>query len=196
MTLSRFLRDYIYIPLGGNRRGRKAIPEPDDHHALGGLWHGAGWTFVVWGVLHGVYLSVHHAWQGVRHRIPGASIPVPLRHALAVTLTFLAVNVAWVVFRAPELRDGVAIIGAMFGSHGVAIPEAIVSRLGVVGNVLQQAGIRTYLGGGSQFIEVWAWVLGAAVITFAFPNTQEIMRRCEPTLQPVAAPSARGSWPA
>jgi D-alanyl-lipoteichoic acid acyltransferase DltB (MBOAT superfamily) len=92
MTLSRFLRDYLYIPLGGNRKG------PLRRHAnllatmlLGGLWHGANWTFVVWGGLHGLYLVVNHLW---RQHFGRQGPPVPAVSALYWLLTLLAVVVA------------------------------------------------------------------------------------------------------
>src|ERR1700722_5431613 len=102
MTLSQFLRDYLYIPLGGNRRG--AVLRYVNlmiTMALGGLWHGAAWTFVIWGVLHGLYLCINHAWN---HFAP----PVAPRFArvanlAAFMLTFLSVVVAWVFFRAGTL---------------------------------------------------------------------------------------------
>ena len=105
MTLSRFLRDYLYIPLGGNRKG------PARRYVnllltmlLGGLWHGAGWTFVIWGALHGLYLCANHAWFTLRKKMGWRALPKPL----AIGLTFLAVMISWVPFRAGnyELMPG------------------------------------------------------------------------------------------
>ena len=98
MTLSQFLRDYLYIPLGGNRRGRVLrYVNLMVTMLLGGLWHGAAWTFVVWGALHGAYLCVNHAWSRSAPQLRRASRARPHRRAM---LTFLAVVVAWVFFRA------------------------------------------------------------------------------------------------
>src|SRR6195952_3334913 len=95
MTLSQFLRDYLYIPLGGNRHGRTLrYANLMITMLLGGLWHGAAWTFVVWGALHGAYLCINHAWKRF-----GPEVAPRLRPAAAVAgavLTFLAVVVAWV----------------------------------------------------------------------------------------------------
>jgi alginate O-acetyltransferase complex protein AlgI len=102
MTLSRFLRDYLYIPLGGNRSGKfRRYMNMIITMLLGGLWHGASWTFVVWGGLHGVYLSINHAWRslGLRPWLPSW----PLR-LVATGLTFIAVLVAWIFFRADSLE--------------------------------------------------------------------------------------------
>src|ERR1700742_821559 len=94
MTLSQFLRDYLYIPLGGNRHGRVLrYVNLMITMLLGGLWHGAAWTFVIWGALHGLYLCVNHAWN---HFAPAAPQRfAPLAKLGSCTLTFLAVVVAW-----------------------------------------------------------------------------------------------------
>ena len=104
MTLSRFLRDYLYIPLGGNRKGpARRYLNLITVMLLGGFWHGAGWTFVVWGGLHGVGLPVNHAW----HRLCGDSRrPRPAAYrALCVIATFGFVVVTWVVFRAEDMAS-------------------------------------------------------------------------------------------
>lgn len=107
MTLSRFLRDYVYIPLGGNRLGtfntyRNLLAT----FVLGGIWHGAGWTFVFWGFLHGVALSVHRIWQQLGLR---------LWSWLGWLITINFVNLAWVFFRAESWDDAIKIMTAMFG---------------------------------------------------------------------------------
>ena len=113
MTLSRFLRDYLYIPLGGNRRGGQ-VRNLMLTMLLGGLWHGANWTFVAWGGLHGVYLVVNHAW---RRRFPaGARSPWMRLTGCAASwaLTCLCIVVAWVVFRADNLDAAAAMLSSMF----------------------------------------------------------------------------------
>jgi D-alanyl-lipoteichoic acid acyltransferase DltB (MBOAT superfamily) len=106
MTLSRFLRDYIYIPLGGNRKGSfRTYNNLMATFILGGLWHGAGWTFVFWGFLHGLALVIHRFWQQLGFRIHGA---------LAWFITFNFVNVAWVFFRAKEWEDAMKVLKGMF----------------------------------------------------------------------------------
>jgi alginate O-acetyltransferase complex protein AlgI len=113
MTLSAFLRDYLYIPLGGNRHGTgRRYANLMATMLLGGLWHGSAWTFVIWGGLHGLYLVVNHAWRHPQRR---ARLP-ELPHAVAWGLTMLAVVVAWVFFRAPNLGVARRILGRMFGS--------------------------------------------------------------------------------
>jgi len=103
ISLSTWLRDYLYRPLGGNRGGRLAT-----HRnllltmVLGGLWHGAAWTFVAWGALHGIALSLHREWA--RRRV-GRSRPLPGGRPAAVALTFLWVCVCWIFFRAGSFAD-------------------------------------------------------------------------------------------
>jgi D-alanyl-lipoteichoic acid acyltransferase DltB (MBOAT superfamily) len=110
ITLSFFLRDYLYIPLGGNRRGRLR------QHLnlfltmlLGGLWHGADWTFVMWGAFHGVALSANHLWRDRKLSMPPA---------LAWMLTFVFVTLAWVLFRAHSIDRVAAIFAGMTGLNG------------------------------------------------------------------------------
>jgi D-alanyl-lipoteichoic acid acyltransferase DltB (MBOAT superfamily) len=116
MTLSRFLREYLYIPLGGNRggAGRTAVNVMLTF-LLGGLWHGAAWTFVVWGGLHGAGLVVHRAW-----RRSGVAMP----RALAWAITFVFVVVAWVFFRATSVGDALSLLRAMAGVNGWVSPQA------------------------------------------------------------------------
>nr|WP_294519296.1 MBOAT family protein [uncultured Rhodopila sp.] len=111
MTLSRFLRDYLYIPLGGNRASaaRQAV-NVIATMLLGGLWHGANWTFVAWGGLHGVALAVNHVWATRGFRLPAAA---------GWLLTLLFVMAAWVLFRSPTFGQAGRILGSMAGAHGI-----------------------------------------------------------------------------
>jgi alginate O-acetyltransferase complex protein AlgI len=116
MTLSRFLRDYLYIPLGGNRHGRaRRYLNLMTVMLLGGLWHGANWNFVFWGGLHGLYLTVNHLWRDAGRR------PVPALAGWAITL--IAVMFAWVPFRSPSLSATVSIWAGMVGLNGIAFPH-------------------------------------------------------------------------
>jgi len=156
MTLSRFLRDYLYIPLGGNRKG--AVRRHINlllTMLLGGLWHGAGWTFVIWGALHGLYLVINHAWHGMRLKLGqdmGKST-WPGRLAGGF-VTFIAVVFAWVFFRADSLEAGLAISGAMLGLHGFAFTGHF--QLNKIAELL--------------------------LIVWLLPNTQQIMGKFEPAL--------------
>jgi alginate O-acetyltransferase complex protein AlgI len=148
MTLSQFLRDYLYIPLGGNRRGRVLrYVNLMITMLLGGLWHGAAWTFVVWGALHGGYLCVNHAWSNYGPAVAPRFARVA--NAAAFALTFVSVVVAWVFFRADSISSAIFVLSRM------ANPTNIVFGRGEMANAM--------------FIAVYA-----AIAWFA-PNTQEIM---------------------
>jgi alginate O-acetyltransferase complex protein AlgI len=115
MTLSRFLKDYLYIPLGGNRKGPvRRYVNLMATMLLGGLWHGAAWTFVLWGGLHGLYLCVNHLLRACFKKLPFLAPP---RWA-AWTATFLSVVVAWVFFRATTLARAIEILKGMAGLNG------------------------------------------------------------------------------
>lgn len=111
MTLSRFLRDYLYVPLGGNRQGQvRQTANVVLTMLLGGLWHGANWTFVVWGGLHGVALAVNHVWAQHGFRLPRAA---------AWFLTMLFVLLCWVLFRSPDFVTAGRVFASMAGAHGL-----------------------------------------------------------------------------
>lgn len=182
MTLSRFLRDYLYIALGGNRKGPvRRYVNLMLTMLLGGLWHGAGWTFVVWGGLHGAYLVINHAWQALRQRL-GLTRPSRPWRVASIALTFLAVVVAWVFFRATSFHDAAVIVAGMSGSFGFALPAAILGGLGPLGGVLMDLGVGSTMGGGQRFVETYAWVVAAGLIAILAPNTQQIVARFEPAL--------------
>ena len=106
ITLSRFLRDYIYIPLGGNRGGQsRTYLNLFLVFLIGGLWHGAAWTFVVWGALHGVAIVIHRCWQKLNFK---------LNKIIAWIITFNFVNFTWIFFRAKSFEDAMKVIRGMF----------------------------------------------------------------------------------
>ena len=131
MTLSRFLRDYLYVPLGGNRHGRaRRYINLMITMLLGGLWHGASWTFVIWGGLHGAYLVVNHGWLWLRERLgwksAGDTPAAIVGRVAGVALTMLCVMVGWVFFRAPDTLSARSILGSMFGlANGDAPIESL-----------------------------------------------------------------------
>ena len=184
MTLSRFLRDYIYIPLGGNRSGRsRRYVNLMATMLLGGLWHGAGWTFVMWGGLHGLYLVVHQAWLWTRKRF-GLSLldGSAFGRGLAWLVTFLAVVVGWVFFRAESFPAAQRMLEGMVGLNGVEIPNAIAARLGGLWQVLSGLGFGTYLGGGADFVSTYLWLLMLFPVALWMPNTQQVFRDWQPGL--------------
>jgi D-alanyl-lipoteichoic acid acyltransferase DltB (MBOAT superfamily) len=124
MSLSFWMRDYLFIPLGGSRGSRlMTLRNLMATMFLGGLWHGAGWTFVVWGLLHGCYLGGHALFKQARLTPPGAW--------LNRLITFVAVVAAWVVFRAPNLSVAGRVLGAMVGLQGMDSLARLRSQVGI-----------------------------------------------------------------
>ncbi len=114
ITLSRFLTHYIYIPLGGSRKGkRRTYINIFLIFLISGFWHGAGWTFVFWGSLHGIAMVVNRYWQ---------TLNIKMNVVLAWFITFNFVNLAWVPFRAETWGDAVKVWSGMFGLNGFNLP--------------------------------------------------------------------------
>lgn len=123
ISLSTFLRDYLYIPLGGGRRGRvRRYLNLWITMVLGGLWHGANWTFVLWGVAHGTYLMINHAW---RHLVGEDRRYGPVGRLACWAITFLGVVFAWVLFRAPDIRTAMHIYAGLLGINGLSLPLSL-----------------------------------------------------------------------
>jgi alginate O-acetyltransferase complex protein AlgI len=150
VTLSRFLREYVYIPLGGNRRGELLrYVNLMATMVVGGLWHGAGWTFVFWGGLHGLYLCTHHFYQ--RFRIDWADGWAPLGEFFARITTLFAIVVGIVFFRATSFPAAENILASMFGAQGLVFDES--------------------LRPGSAVL----WIAIATFVALLAPNTQEMV---------------------
>ena len=182
ITLSRFLRDYLYIPLGGSKKGviRRYL-NLGITMLLGGLWHGAGWTFVVWGGLHGFYLVVNHAWRTYKQQL-GFLKFIPLTGYLARLTTFVAVVIAWVFFRAETFTSALSVLKAMVGLNGVNLPGgSMVHRLPF--SVFSSLGLQFgETGKHFQGPEELAWIACLFIIAWGFPNTYEIFGRFQPAL--------------
>lgn len=111
ITLSRFLRDYIYIPLGGNRLGEfKTYRNLFLTFLIGGIWHGAAWTFIMWGILHGFAVCIQRLWQKLKIQIPAV---------ISLFTTFMFVNITWVFFRSPSIHRAFEILKSMVGLNGI-----------------------------------------------------------------------------
>ena len=169
ITLSVFLRDYLYIPLGGNRKGPgRRMSNVMITMLLGGLWHGAGWTFVVWGGLHGLYLMINHGWRSIRPHKKQHSAERALYHFV----TFMAVVIAWVFFRATSFESAWRILLGMFGQNGISVSDSLKE----VWPWLAEWGIR-FKDTGSFDSDGLKWVIPTMLIFFLFPNPQELFQR-------------------
>lgn len=177
MTLSRFLKDYLYIPLGGNRRGSRHM-NLFATMLLGGLWHGAAWSFVLWGSLHGLYLILNHGWRSFREKVfkQDLRLSTPAGTILSVFVTFLSVTIAWVFFRAETLDGAENMLAGMIGTSGLILPSKLNSVIpdGLHGLLVFQAG-----GGIGSFPSNtgFVWIVILLAIVFFLPNTQEIMHQ-------------------
>ncbi len=176
ITLSNFLRDYLYIPLGGSRQGElRRYTNLITTMLLGGLWHGAGWQFILWGGLHGVYLSINHGWRKLKK---------PLPSLLAWTITFTAVIFSWVLFRAVNLNNGINIIQAMIGMKGIILPGEPQGKLAFLsgfGVELKSWTKLNYLPqvNNSKLLAIAALV-GLTAWVKLLPNTQDLLKRMQP----------------
>lgn len=157
MTLSQFLRDYLYIALGGNRYGEwRRLTNLMLTMLLGGLWHGANWTFVVWGGLHGVLLCVNHLYQKTPANLKiGRLVPPVIHRPIGVLSTFLLVVMAWVIFRADSVNTALVIFRGMFGS----------TLGGGWSMVLKSASSITFVG----------YLLMSMTVIWLFPNIYEVI---------------------
>lgn len=167
ITLSRFLRDYIYIPLGGNRVGEfRVYTNLMVTFLIGGLWHGAGWTFVFWGFLHGVALVIHRIWQKLGFR---------LYRLIAWFITFNFINMTWVFFRADNISDAIVMIKSMFGLNGVIMPNVLHSLFSALDIDIEYGSFVTILKliNGDLMTPVWFIVI--LPILFLAKNSNEII---------------------
>ena len=122
MTLSRFLRDYLYIPLGGSRAGRlRRYKNLMITMVLGGFWHGAGWTYIIWGGMHGVYLLINHGWIEFRKSLFADKVHPIFFRKIGWFLTITAIVVAWVPFRAESSEAAISMLTSMSGLNGMGV---------------------------------------------------------------------------
>jgi alginate O-acetyltransferase complex protein AlgI len=179
MTLSRFLRDYLYFPLGGNRKGNtRRYFNLVLTMLLGGLWHGAGWTFIFWGGLHGAYLVINHGWLAIKpSSVRSYSGCSGLRTTLSIGITFIAVTVSWVFFRAETFSSAITIISGMVSVDTIVIPNALQGPLGPVGGFLQAVGVEFGSMGGAKFTQAWLLICLGALVVFFLPNTWEVFSK-------------------
>jgi alginate O-acetyltransferase complex protein AlgI len=188
MTLSRFLRDYLYISLGGNRRGPvRRYTNLMLTMLLGGLWHGASWTFAAWGGLHGLYLIVNHAWIAIADRSSfarrlGLS---GFGQGLGWLITFLAVIVAWTFFRAPTFDAAANILRGMVGWRGASLPFNFRSILQPIEPLLTSIGVVFGDGSATDFVKAWLWIAVLGAVALILPNTQQVMSLFNPVLEVV-----------
>lgn len=181
ISLSAFLRDYLYVPLGGNRKGRiRRYVNLGVTMVLGGLWHGASWSFVLWGTLHGGYLMINHAFRAMTQRLGWQSAldASPAFRALSWAITFLAVVIAWVFFRAETLPGAVRMLASMAGRAPASVDDGLL---------LWNAGLKPTVAIG------WCLVLGASAVLLHNSNRIGDALLMRMRLQPGWRPAVAGA---
>ena len=170
ITLSRWLRDYVYIPLGGNRKGpSRTLANLFMTFLIGGIWHGAGWTFVLWGAMHGAALVVHRLWQNTG---------IKLNKVFSWLVTFVFVNVAWVFFRAETFADAQRILKGMFLGNGIFVTHNFTVIMNIFFGIPQEM----FTNVSEATISVaytYLFIAVFGVSTLVLPNTMEIIGKID-----------------
>jgi D-alanyl-lipoteichoic acid acyltransferase DltB (MBOAT superfamily) len=204
MTLTRFLTAYIYNPLVlalTRRRMARGLPGFGGHQTtlgafvqllafptmltmfISGLWHGAGYGFVLWGLLHGLYLTIDHAWRLRGPRLwPDRRSYERVMKPLGLVLTFTAVVTSMVLFRSATVAGALDILRGMIGLNGVSVPETVFERFAPLAPLLERIGVVQQSWGGRGFLILAALIPALVFIALACPNTLQLLARFEPAL--------------
>jgi len=185
ITLSSFLRDYIYIPLGGNRKGNlKKYINIMLTMLIGGLWHGAGWTFIVWGGIHGIYICLNHLWRssGITNNKYILKY-ISIYNFISFLITFLALNIAWIFFRSENILTAKEIMFGLLGINGINLPPGYLNFFGSYSEMLLNYGILFQSDILPSYINIIAWLVILTCITWMGPNTYEIFQYYKPALR-------------
>jgi D-alanyl-lipoteichoic acid acyltransferase DltB (MBOAT superfamily) len=185
ITLSRFLKDYIYISLGGNRKGSgmKAVNIMITM-LLGGLWHGAGWTFIVWGGIHGIYIMINHLWRHVCSYFYKGDNHSISWNVVSKVITLIAVIIGWVFFRSDNLDGAVNLLKSMFLFDGLSFPEVYRYKFGIG----EYIDLLNFSGKKHIFLSIKEGVILLSIsilIAIFMPNTQQIMEGYNPVLRDI-----------
>jgi alginate O-acetyltransferase complex protein AlgI len=180
ISLSRFLRDYVYIPLGGNRKGLKfTYFNIFIVMVLGGIWHGASWNFFVWGAIHAVYIVINHFWRQLREAkvisLVGSKF---FQRVSGRFLTFILIAIAWVYFRAENLDSANRIVESMLGLNGLSFPKDAI----IYSEYFLQFGKWVSFDGVAQnvsysLVEAFIWLLILLCFVWTMPNSNQIMSK-------------------
>jgi D-alanyl-lipoteichoic acid acyltransferase DltB (MBOAT superfamily) len=204
MTLTRFLTAYIYNPLslwltrrrlakGKSAYGGRSTTVGSFVYLLmfpivltmliSGLWHGAGYGFIIWGLLHGCYLTINHGWRVTRARLWPSRVGSPRFAGFAgVALTFASVAFAMVFFRAPTVALAMDLVKGMLGVNGVALPQEFLNGPGYFSSTLRHIGVAPESLSMRDFEKTVLWIGVLMFIALACPNTLEILAKYEPAL--------------
>ena len=207
ITLTRFLTAYIYNPLTlwlTRRRltkGLRGLAGPNTTIGafayllmfpllvtmfISGLWHGAGYGFVIWGLIHGFYLTINHAWRLIRPQLwyDKQSYERVMR-PIGWLLTFIAVAAAMVFFRSPTISGATDLMKGLIGQNGIALPQEIYNHFGPLAGWLRGAGVTSVspeLWSAQEFGSMLKWTLALMLVALVCPNTLQVLDRYEPAL--------------
>ena len=171
ITLSRFLKEYIYIPLGGNKKGEfRTYGNLMATFLIGGIWHGAGWTFLFWGFLHGIAIVIHRIWS---------TLGFKLNTFIAWFITFNFINITWIFFRAKEWDDAMKVLHGMFLGMFI-LPYEWKESLSFLSTYHVQFG--SWLQAISKDPYTLYWVFMGLFITTIFKNSNELTRKFKPNI--------------
>jgi alginate O-acetyltransferase complex protein AlgI len=204
MTLTRFLTGYIYNPLLlwlTRRRLAKGQPGFGGRNTtvgafvyllmfptlitmlISGLWHGAGYGFIFWGLLHGVYLAINHGWRLVASRLwPDRQNYVRIMDPVGAVLTFVSVAVAMVFFRSPTMTSAMDLVKGIIGLNGIALPQPLFDGIRPLASMLHAVGVTAESWSIRDFAKTAIWIFILMFVALACPNTLQIMARYEPAL--------------
>jgi alginate O-acetyltransferase complex protein AlgI len=205
MTLTRFLTAYIYNPLVlwlTRRRLAKGQPGFRGRNPtvgafasllmfplvitmfVSGLWHGAGYGFIVWGLLHGLCLTVNHGWRVVAARLwPDRPSYDRIMKPAGLVLTFVSVSAAMIFFRSPTMTSAIDLVKGIVGLNGIAMPRALFDHLGPLTSAFHRVGvIADESWSGQDFVKTAIWIFVLMFVALACPNTLQILARYEPAL--------------
>jgi alginate O-acetyltransferase complex protein AlgI len=204
MTLTRFLTAYIYNPLVlwlTRRRlmkGKSAFGGRDTTIGafvsllmfptlitmfISGLWHGAGYGFVIWGLLHGIYLTINHGWRVVAARLWANRLRYDrIMNPIGWILTFVSVNTAMIFFRASTITSAMDVVKGIIGLNGISLPQTLLDRLGRFSSAVHGIGVIPDTASSPDFLKTVMWISILLFITLACPNTLQILGRYEPAL--------------
>ena len=174
ITLGRFLKDYVYIPLGGNKKSYpRTCVNLFTTFVIGGLWHGAAWTFVAWGALHGCALVIHRSWKmlGLRLYTP-----------IAWFITFMFINASWVLFRAQSFPDALKIYQGMLGLNGFTLQQQFLDMFPALTYIFTPTGTLRFLADGSVMgaVEAGMLLLTAVILLFFCPKSGTLIKSPKP----------------
>jgi alginate O-acetyltransferase complex protein AlgI len=214
VSLTRFLTAYIYNPMSltlTRRRMAQGKPVFGGRNTsaaaflmllamptlltmlVSGFWHGAGYTYILWGLLHGMFLCINHAWRQVRARIWTNTKQYNRRMApIGFVLTFVSVVAAMVLFRAPTASAALLLWKGMVGVYGVTLPQAVFSRLGSIADFLTSIGVRPAWTSGSLLMTATIRISLLLAIALLMPNTLQMLAAFEPAIG--VKPGKASTW--